>query len=190
MDTESKIWPLNEVFYIEGLLSITRTVLSEKLVANTFLDEYRAGEIKNQKLLLDSVQNIICQAALLSKYFWPVRKNAIHKNRGERLREAYLITDSNCLKSRVVRDYIEHFDEKLDNYLSTFVIGSVIPLYLGPRIYAQGKHIFRGYFTDEAVFTILGIEYNVIPIVEEVERLHFMLEEDAKTGRIRFNPYH
>jgi len=184
MDEDYKIWYPHEFFYIESLLSITRTVLSEQAVIVSFLDEYQRGNNDNGKLLLDSVQNIICQAAMLSKFFWPVGKDSIRKKRGQALREAYQILESNCLKSRDVRNYIEHFDEKLDKYLNQFITGTIIPLYVGPRINLEAKHIFRGYYTDAEAFTILGIEYPIIPIVEEVERIHKILEENAFTGRL------
>jgi len=187
MDEDYKIWYPHEVFYIESLLSITRTIISEQGVTASFLDEYQRGNYDNDKLLLDSIQNIICQAAMLSKFFWPVGKDPVHKKRGQRLREAYQIFESNCLKNRDVRNYIEHFDEKLDKYLNQFITGTIIPLYIGPRIDLKAKHIFRGYYTDKAVFTILGIEYPIIPIVEEVERIHLLLEQNSATGRLNAN---
>ena len=183
MNEEYKIWYPHEVFYIESLLAITRTVLSEQEVAASFINEYQSGYYENGKLLLDSIQNIICQAAMLSKFFWPTGKDKMHKKRGERLREAYNIKESNCLKSRDVRNYIEHFDEKLDKYLKQFTAGTIIPLYVGPRIDLEARHIFRGYYTDIAVFTILGVEYPIIHILEEIERLHRVLVEDSHSGR-------
>lgn len=187
MNEEYKIWFPHEVFYIESLLSITRTILSEKNVVVTILDEIQSGNYENGKVLIDAVQNICIQAAQMSKFFWPISKDKIHKRRGQRLREVYNINESNCLKSKDVRNFIEHFDEKLDLYLNQFIAGTIIPIYVGPRIEMETKQIFRGYFINEAVFKILHLEYKIIPIVEEIERIHFLLEEDIVNGRFRNN---
>ncbi|WP_367769179.1 hypothetical protein AB3G33_10685 [Flavobacterium sp. WC2421] len=187
MNQEYKIWFPHEVFYIESLLSITRTVLSEKNVVITILEEVESGNNENGKILVDAVQNICIQAAQISKFFWPINNNKIHKKRGQRLREVYEIDESNCLKNKDVRNFIEHFDEKLDLYLNQFIAGTIIPFYVGPRIEMEARQIFRGYFTNEAVFKILQLEYEVIPIVEEIERIHILLEQDVTDGRFRSN---
>ena len=187
MNEEYKIWFPHEVFYIESLLSITRTILSEKNVVVTILDEIQSGKYENGKVLIDAVQNICIQSAQMSKFFWPISKDKIHKKRGQRLREVYKINESNCLKNKDVRNFIEHFDEKLDLYLNQFIAGTIIPIYVGPRIEMETKQIFRGYFINEAVFKILHLEYKIIPIVEEIERIHLLLEEDIIEGRFRNN---
>lgn len=187
MNEDYKIWFPHEVFYIESLLSITRTIISERNVVGEILDQIQNGKTENGKILIDAVQNICTQAALISKFFWPVSNTKIHKKRGQKLREVYEIHESNCLKDKQVRNFIEHFDEKLDLYLSEFIAGRIIPIYIGPRIETQINQIFRGYFINEAVFKILHLEYKIIPIVEEIVRLHLLLEEDVKTGRFRNN---
>lgn len=187
MNDDYKIWFPHEVFYIESLLSITRTVMCEKNVTIIFLEEIENKNFKNQKLLIDSVQNIINQSALISRFFWPVSKESVHKKRGQKLRQVYGITESNLLKNRDVRNFIEHFDEKLDLYLNQFITGLIIPSYVGPRISLEAKHLFRAYFIDEAIFKILDLEYAIIPIVDEIERIHFLLENDMKTGRFSSN---
>jgi len=185
MNQEYKIWFPHEVFYIESLLSITRTILSEQNDVANILDEIQSGNYENEKILIDAVQNICIQAAQMSKFFWPISKDKIHKKRGQRLREVYNIKESNCLKDKDVRNFIEHFDEKLDQYLNKFIAGKITPMYVGPRIKMEMKQIFRGYFTDEAVFIIFQLEYKIIPIVDEIERIHLLLEEDIIKGRFR-----
>ena len=187
MNEEYKIWFAHEVFYIESLLSITRTILSEKNIVVTILDEIQSGNYENEKILIDAVQNICIQAAQISKFFWSINKDKIHRKRSQRLREAYKIYESNCLKNKDVRNFIEHFDEKLDLYLNQFVAETIIPIYVGPRIKKETEKIFRGYFIDEAVFKILHLEYKIIPIVDEIERIHLLLEQDVKRGRFRNN---
>jgi hypothetical protein len=70
------------------------------------------------------------QAGALSRYFWPVRKG--HEWRGAQLRSAFGISDDSPLRSRDLRNSIEHFDERLDLFLDGGVTGHVLPEYVGP----------------------------------------------------------
>lgn len=187
MDEDYKIWFQHEIFYIESLLSITRTIQSEVNAVEFILKELQSGEHKNENILIDAVQNICTQTALISKFFWPITKDKIHKVRGQKLREVYKITETSCLKSKEVRNFIEHFDEKLDLFLNNFQAGSIIPRYVGTRINKEGTKIFRGYFIEEVVFKIFDLEYELLPILNEIKILHHKLERDIVNGR--FNNY-
>lgn len=147
-------------------------VVSEAI---TYLD---AGESENpledidSHAVLDELQNIIVQGAAVSRYFWP--SNGAHEARGRELREMFQVTEQSPLKSRDLRNMIEHFDEKLDHYLSRGIVGHVIPHYLGPKGESSGvpTHFFRAYFTNIGIFEILGKQYEIKPIAEELLRLH------------------
>lgn len=179
-----KIWFPHEVFYIESLFAITTTAMSEKEVTLSILDQISQGNVQNKLLILDSVQNIITQAAMLSKFLWPVSGDVIHKLRGQKLREVYSISHENILKNRNVRNFIEHFDEKLDIYLQTFIAGTITPVYVGNYMELKPTHtIFRAYYTDTANFEIMGQKFFLIPIMDEIQRLHRILEIEIKTDR-------
>ena len=83
--------------------------------------------------ILDSLQNLIAKAAALSRYFWPARdgKNQVHKRRADLLCRAFAVNDGSPLKDRELRNCMEHFDERLDHYLSKLIIGHIIPSYVG-----------------------------------------------------------
>jgi len=134
---------------------------------------------------LNHLQNIIGQGAALSRYFWPVRKG--HERRGEHLRKAFGVTHENPLRSRDLRNAMEHFDEKLDQYLSTGVVGNILPQYFGPLITNDGvsNHVFRAYYTDVRQYELLGKRYEVEPIAEELLRLNEALMKcDRDGGRL------
>jgi hypothetical protein len=135
--------------------------------------------------VLNHLQNIIVQGAALSRYFWPVRKG--HERRGAHLRQALNITDDNPLRSRDLRNAMEHFDEKLDQYLSTGIVGNVLPQYFGPLPKNDGvpSHIFRAYYIDVGQFELLGRRYEVEPIANELLRLNEALTKcDREGGRL------
>jgi hypothetical protein len=122
--------------------------------------------------VLDELQNIIVQGAAVSRYFWPSNKD--HDARGRQLRRQFQVTEDSPLKSRDLRNMIEHFDEKLDHYLAKGIAGYIIPHYFGPQGKRDGvpEHFFRAYFVDVGVFEILGKRYEIEPIARELWRLH------------------
>ena len=129
------------------------------------------GDIDSHAVL-DELQNIIVQGAAVSRYFWPSDKG--HEVRGRELRQQFQVTEESPLKSRDLRNMIEHFDEKLDHYLAKGIVGYIIPHYFGPDGRSSGvpKHFFRAYFTNVGVFEILGKRYEIEPIANELWRLH------------------
>jgi hypothetical protein len=69
-------------------------------------------------------------AAALSRYFWPTttgnkKKQAeqleMRRMRGEKLRDIFKVTDDSPLCNRDLRNAWEHFDEKLDTYLISYL---------------------------------------------------------------------
>jgi hypothetical protein len=136
---------------------------------------------------LDQCQNIIVQAASLSCYFWPTRKDRIHKNRGEALRLLFQMSEESSLKSRSIRNAISHFDERLDSYLEKEIFGYILPEYVGVTPDEEvPHHLFRAYFIDSGVFSILGDECEIMPILEEVYRIHSVLNQlDSNGGRLK-----
>jgi hypothetical protein len=88
-------------------------------------------------MLLDSVQNFVTYSVSLSRYFWPASREPIHQLRGERLREAFSMEATSFLKDRKLRNFIEHFDEKLDTYLSKGICGNIVPSHIGFRSMSQ-----------------------------------------------------
>lgn len=121
--------------------------------------------------VLNELQNIIVQGAAVSRYFWPADKG--HEARGKELRQQFQVTEDSPLKSRDLRNMIEHFDEKLDHYLARGIVGHIIPHYFGPEGKGSGvpKHFFRAYFINTGVFEILGKRYEIEPLAIELWRL-------------------
>jgi hypothetical protein len=130
-----------------------------------------------QAATLNHLQNIVVMAAALSRYFWPVRP--AHYDRGALLRSDFQITNESPLKSRDLRNEIEHFDEKLDVYFSQPVVGVIIPQYIGPYVDKTGVpgHLFRAYYTDRGIFEVLGKQFSIVALVEEIQRVDARLDK-------------
>lgn len=179
------ILPFYEAFYIDSMLLNTQSAIdSWERVSECFrmidgeFSEHPKIDCSTEKIL-DSLQNLIARASALSRYFWPARdgKNLEHKRRAVQLRHTFAVTDESPLKDRELRNCMEHFDERLDHYLSKLIIGHIIPSYVGsaPGEPEVPQHFFRAYFVDVDTFAILGSHYQIQPIVDEISRLHSIL---------------
>lgn len=76
--------------------------------------------------MLNETRSIIVQGAVVSRYCWPIREK--HAACGGEFRGIYGIEDHGPLRARNFQNAIEHFDERLDEYLSRAIIGNIGPL--------------------------------------------------------------
>ncbi|WP_145961324.1 hypothetical protein [Salinisphaera sp. LB1] len=182
------IEPAYEAFYIHGMLfnaqsAFLSIVRSSHAFENIPNDSFENGVDRDiTRGILNDMQNIIVHAAALSRYFWPVRSG--HQDRGAQLRQALAIDESNPTYSRDLRNSIEHFDERLDRYLSNGIVGVVIPEYVGPKPIEDGVpgHLFRAFFTDTGEFRLLNEDHNMTPITTEIIRIRDALVEADENG--------
>ena len=189
-ESEFEIYPTYEAFYIESLLWHTNSALNAIKEVGDWIeyvieDNPKALDLPKEELF-QKLQLIIQHAGSISKFLWPIRKGekGLHKKRGRKLRASLSINDDSALKSRELRDHIEHFDEKLDVYLTSNFVGEFIPQDV--RFYFPISeiplHIFKGFYINPRIFVLLGNKYELIPIVKEIEKVHDILTECANNG--------
>jgi hypothetical protein len=186
----STIFPPYEAFYIDCLLwhttsaerSITEVGEWLQLVKD---DDHRALDLP-KPALFERLQNIVHQAAAVSRYFWPSprKPSPAHTSRGLRLRQGLQVAEGSPLHNRDLRNGLEHFDEKLDQYLSEGRIGHFVPDYVD---YVEPTsevpmHIFKAFYTHSMVFVLLGRRYEMAPLVNEVLRVHSALLQCQANG--------
>jgi hypothetical protein len=183
------IWPPYEAFYIEAMLFNSTSVLESSKLVGQWIDLFEKSERENlpyppQQVILDALQNLVNHAAALSRYFWPSRDKDIHKDRSVHLQRRFGVDDNSPLKSRDLRDSIEHFDERLDRYVASGITGHIVPFFVGrtPEDSQVPLHIFRAYYLDTGIFVVLGKQFNIRPILDEVERIHVLLHRCSKSG--------
>jgi len=187
---EGKIWAPFETFYIQAMLFNCQSAL-QSIARISSVFEKLPQDVKEEHLLslpvhaiLNELQNVVIQGAALSRYFWPVRKG--HEDRGRQLRQALAIGDDSPLHDRNLRNAIEHFDEKLDVYLSSGLVGYIFPEFVAPRPRPRKDgvpdHFFRAYFIDCGVFQLLDGEYEIEPIALEIHRISAALKDADENG--------
>lgn len=185
---EGQIWEPFETFYIQAMLFNCQSALrSMARISSVFeklpiqVTEEHLYNLPVQEIL-NELQNVVIQGASLSRFFWPVRKG--HEDRGRQLRLALSVNEENPLYDRKLRNAIEHFDEKLDAYLASGLVGYIFPEFVAPRPRENGVpgHFFRAYFIDCGVFRLLDGEYEIEPIALEIQRICSVLEDADQNG--------
>ena len=173
------IQPPHMAFYMESIRFNLDAAYSSIVYVADFIDmtNQSNGEYEMTRELttaiLDNIQNILTNAAALSRYFWPSRdgKNNLHAQRAITLKKYIGIDDSSPLKNRKLRNQLEHFDENLDKHLwAKPIVGVITPSYVGCEFEDNGvpNHFFRAFFIDTGIFETLGVRYEIQPIVDEL----------------------
>lgn len=170
------------------MLFNTESAVSSISNINSVLDVVRENSPEDPisalpvRHLLGELQNFVIQSAALSRYFWPVR--SVHEWRGAQLRRVFGIGEASPLKSRDLRNAIEHFDEQLDKHLENGIVGHILPQYVG--LFSESTdvpvHFFRAYYVDKGVFELLGKRYEINPLAMEVHAVHERLKRMDKAG--------
>lgn len=126
------------------------------------------------------VHEALEHAAALSRFFWPSglgnrNLNKLRKARARMLREQHKLNGRSPLKNRKLRDSLEHFDERLDEYCLTQDAGYFFPsAMIGNSNLADDPtgNIFRLVDPQKKIFVVMGEKYEFGPIQTEIERLH------------------
>lgn len=193
MGTEQPaIWPPFQVFYIQSMLfnssSAVRSITRLESIFSKLPEHVTEEDISRlpTQAILNELQNMVLQSAALSRYFWPVRKG--HEARAGRLREAFAMDETSPLFNRDLRNALEHFDERLDHYVATDLVGYVFPEYVGAKPEDEGVpgHFFRAYFPDTGEFRLLNEEFRIQPLANELLFVHHHLTIfDQNGGMLR-----
>jgi len=185
---QPEIWPPSQVFYIQSMLfnssSAVRSMARLESIFSKLPEQITEEDISclPTRMILDELQNIVLQSAALSRYFWPVRKG--HKARARRLRNSFAMDEASPLYNRELRNALEHFDERLDHYVASGVVGYVFPEYVGAKPEDNGVpgHFFRAYFPDTGEFRLLNEEFKIQPLADELLFVHHHLTSLDKNG--------
>lgn len=121
-----------------------------------------------------AVHEALGHAAALSRFFWPSTSNKLAKARARLLRQAFEIADNSALKDRDLRNALEHYDERLDEFLLGDCVGKILPEpIVGNADLAQDptSKVFKLLDPHSGVFVILGEAYRFQPVIAEVGRI-------------------
>jgi len=129
-----------------------------------------------------SVHSLLTHVSCLSRLLWPPASQGASgkaQQRGAALREKLgLADDGHTLKKRTLRDHLEHFDERIDDWCESSVRKNYAQDIVAPRGGISGLEdtdIMRWYDPERTVFTFRGDEFNIQELVASVEELRPLL---------------
>lgn len=187
-ETLGGIHPPYEAFYIRSIIySVGR--------AREAFERFNAARAvsdtnENQ---LSAIHEALGHTGSLSRFFWPSgsggrglkSRKKLKNARATKLREAFGLTDNSPLKDRRLRDSLEHFDERLDEYLLTNDSGDFFPdALIGDSKVADDRatHIFKLVDPGSSCFVLLGEKYFFQDIQREVYRIYDLAVEMDRNG--------
>ncbi len=138
---------------------------------------------------------ILSHSAMISKYLDPIGKlSPLQKDRRDQLRHLLNVGSTSAVLARDARDNVEHFDERIDNWVgtATSILEIVVPDRKGYEYIGKGnKNIKRLLIADEMVFVSerrdgTRFELPLEPLYKETQRIAKAAEDwiDANS------PYH
>jgi len=120
-----------------------------------------------------SLQNFVVITANISKLFWPNPKIPKYTPRGVQLVTKIGVDSQSPIQSREIRNYFEHFDQELEDWLSTSPI-IAINFYIGPMTNLgdmKPQDIPRAFDKDKLELILQGRTYKLEPIKNEIEKI-------------------
>jgi len=175
------ILPYFEAFYLESIAYTAGRAVS---AFERFDAAAKANDSNAQTVAF--VQEALTHVAALSRFFWPVRKSPLAQARGKRLRATFGIEEGSPLQSRELRNALEHFDERLDEFLLEDHVGYFFP---GPMVDDASLseetigHIFRLVDPNTSKFVLLGTAHSFKELRDIAETIAIKASEKS-SGRL------
>lgn len=124
-----------------------------------------------------ALHSVVTHAANVSRLLFPSRKRDEYaQQRGETLRELLGVDSSSPILDRSLRNHLEHYDERLDQWAKNgqgpskwFATDTIHPKDAGPSV--PPDSMLRAYLTDTREFYFMGDVYELVPLVREVRRI-------------------
>ena len=144
--------------------------------------------LRHMHRLWYSVQSFLIATGNLSKLFWPASKFA---QRGKELRTVLGVADASSVSSRTFRNHFEHFDERLEAWISASH-GMFVDSNVGPTTNAiaggDSASYLRNYDNKAEILTFLGDPLEVRPVVQEISRIRDAAAQALSETHWRISP--
>jgi len=137
------------------------------------------SETRQTKFVWFYLSSFLSHTAMVSKYLDPLRPDEFKIKRMNMLRERLNVTENSYVLPRDARDNVEHFDERIDNWIGGR--GSILETVLDNRagyeyLRAAEKQVKRILIEDGLIFISekrnqTKFELNLEPLYEEIKRI-------------------
>ncbi len=141
-----------------------------------------------------SAQAFLNHCAAISRLFWPPGeqdplKDRRAKKRGRALRDTLALPDSHVLHGRTLRNHLEHFDSRLDDWAEESQGHNLVDQFIGPSRFLTSsafneKDCLRHYDPDAKVYTFRGDQYDIQALAVGVQELLELSVSRARSARL------
>ena len=136
-------------------------------------------ETRQSRFVWFYLTSFLTQAAMISKYLDPIRPNELKQERMRILRHKLNVTDQSNVLPRYARDNVEHFDERIDNWIGGD--GMILEMVLDDRaahdfLRVSEKRVKRVLIQDDLIFISerrdqTKFELELLPLYAEIKRI-------------------
>lgn len=156
-----------------------------------------AMQAAEARTFFQHAQAFVVHAAALSRLLWPPRirdqpRHDLAQRRGSHLRQQFQIGSGHPLEDRSLRNHVEHFDERLDDWASSSTSFSLLDLNIMPVNAVSGAvptDNFRQYDPQTFTFYFRGDAFELPPIVCSVDQLAQQAEARLLELRAQQTPH-
>jgi hypothetical protein len=119
-------------------------------------------------------QDFLQHSGAISRIFWPPPSaGARAKARGAHLKQALGVTDCHPLEKRSLRNHLEHFDERIDDWAESSVNRTIADRIIVPRRQIMSTitetDIFRMFESDTRHYIFRGEEFDMQALYDGVQ---------------------
>ena len=151
-------------------------------------DLKQALKANDASRIWSSIHAFLGAAGNISKLFWPPDKE--HRSeRGAALRKSLSVGEDSPLRNRDPRNYLEHFDEYLDEWVASTKSGKYVDISYGclDKIKEGDPDVelkdFLRYFDCKTFSVILsGDSYSLQPLIDAIQELRAKVESKLMKG--------
>jgi hypothetical protein len=129
--------------------------------------------------------DLLQHAGNVSKILWPASQKPLTKERGCWLRTVLTINDDHVLADRRLRNHVEHFDERIDEWAVSSKNHNFVDHIIGSRSMVAGESVddadtFRLYDPQANTFIFRGESFDVQLIADGLKDISTRVLERLK----------
>jgi hypothetical protein len=131
------------------------------------------GKEGDESVAASAIHETLGHAAGLSRFFWSSGGD-LPNARASSLRQLLAVDDGSPLRNRRLRNALEHFDERLDEFLLGDPVGLVLPEPMVANVEQiddPAAQIFKLVDPWNGVFVVLNEHFAFQPIMDEISRI-------------------
>ena len=168
--------------------------LGAEIDFNNLLQTLNNPNTRQTRIVWFHLTSFLAHAAMISKYLSPISPKGLKKDRMDLLREKLNIGEDSDVLPRDARDNVEHFDERIDNWVGGE--GTILEMVLDDRagydyLQVDEKRVKRVLLHAELIFISEkrdGGKFKLAlqPLFDEVKRIG----DEAGAWIENSSPYH